>query len=131
MGILRNLIKNIGIKGTCMAAKPFDGVCEIALGTAVDSMPERKNNKKIIVKSRLRSNNPKLRCFKRRFPREREDSIDTMIRNSARGTDNDFRNRYPQSAFFAERSRINEINEIENDIRKRNEEIMHQAGLIK
>mgnify|MGYP001598681138 CR=1 FL=1 len=44
MGILRNFIKNIGIKGACIPAKPFDGVCEIALGTAVDTISEKGEN---------------------------------------------------------------------------------------
>ena len=113
-----------------MTAKPFDEICEIALGTAVDSIPERNNNEKIIVKSSIRNNKPKLRFCKRRIQRKQEEPVYGTINNSVRRPNNRFRNYNRRSAFFAERSiNIKEIVEIENDIKKRWEIIKAQANI--
>ena len=118
MGFLKNLakngIKNGVIKGICFSL-PYrlDIPCEIAAGSMVDVFSEKGKSKdrEMIVKTE-RSQRYRSNVCVRKYPKGQDDPIDAMIRNSARRPANKFRNHYPQS-------RIDRINKIEVDLKKR------------
>lgn len=129
MSILRNLVKNIGIKGLCFPAKSvyMDMPCEIIAGSVADAITERnRNNDNKMVGNKFEKY--KIRNLRMCIKPNNKNAVEEIRLGTDRKKYNG-NSGWMQSRIIAGKNRINGINEIEEDLRKRIEKIKQEANI--